>query len=187
MRRVLLFLLSLTLFVGVASGCSKSSSTSAASAAGGSAASGSAAPGAASASGSITCPTSASGFAKTKFIAHAGLGFGAFHRYIYKPLRAGTFKSGAHGRIRAFLKAGAAALFVKREVRLAYEAAQKSPTLCKAVAAPLQKVGNTIQDAVSKLKSGDLSGVNAVQSAVSLVEAKSAGQGTSVKEQDTSI
>src|SRR4030088_2328381 len=50
-------------------------------------------------------------FAKTKVVLHMGLAFGAFHRYIYKPLRAGAFKSGAAGRVKALLKAGAAALF----------------------------------------------------------------------------
>ena len=29
-------------------------------------------------------------FANTKFVLHMGLAFGAFHRYIYKPLRYGT-------------------------------------------------------------------------------------------------
>ena len=30
-------------------------------------------------------------FAKTKFVLHAGLAFGAVHRYIYKPYRSGGF------------------------------------------------------------------------------------------------
>ena len=185
MRRLLLVLLSLVLALGVSS-CSKSSSTTAQSA-GAATSTGATASGTGSAAAAGACPSSASGFAKTKFLAHAGLAFGAFHRYIYKPMRAGTFKSGASGRIRAFLKAAAAALFVKREVRLAYEAAQKSPALCKTVVAPMKKVEALVQGAVSKLKGGDLSGVNAVQSAVSLVESKSGTQGDSIKEQDTSI
>jgi hypothetical protein len=45
---------------------------------------------------------------KTKFVLHAGLAFGAFHRYLYKPFKAGTFKAHAHGRIRA---AGAPRVF----------------------------------------------------------------------------
>ena len=61
------------------------------------------------------CPTSnMTSFAKTKFVLHSGLAFGAFHRYIYKPYQAGTFKSGAHGRILILVKAGTAALFIKR-------------------------------------------------------------------------
>jgi hypothetical protein len=37
-------------------------------------------------------------FAKTKCLLHAGLAFGAIHRYIYKPLRAGALRSGARTR-----------------------------------------------------------------------------------------
>jgi hypothetical protein len=29
-------------------------------------------------------------FDKTKFVLHAGLGFGAFHHFIYAPYKAGT-------------------------------------------------------------------------------------------------
>ena len=95
-------------------------------------------------------PTSNStSFAKTKFLLHAGLAFGAFHRYLYKPLQAGTYKSGADGRIKAFLKAGLAALYIKREVRLAYSDVTANPTLCKAIAAPLRSVGDKISAAVT--------------------------------------
>jgi len=34
--------------------------------------------------------------AKTKFVLHAGLAFGAFHRYIYEPFRSGAFTSPLH-------------------------------------------------------------------------------------------
>src|SRR6266851_1092836 len=51
-------------------------------------------------------------FAKTKFAIHAGLAFGAFHRYIYLPLRAGVLRSGASGRVKTLLKAATAAVFI---------------------------------------------------------------------------
>jgi hypothetical protein len=50
-------------------------------------------------------------FAKTKFVLHAGLAFGAIHRYIYKPLRAGALHNGAPGRVKVLLKGAAAAIF----------------------------------------------------------------------------
>jgi len=56
-------------------------------------------------------------FAKTKFILHGALAYGAFHRYIYKPFRAGKFKKGASGQKVALAKAGAATLFVVRELK----------------------------------------------------------------------
>lgn len=62
-------------------------------------------------------------FAKVKFVLHSALAYGAFHRYVYKPLRAGAFKSGANGRTKALAKAAAAGLFAANELRLARRAA----------------------------------------------------------------
>ncbi|MBO0691872.1 MAG: hypothetical protein J2P58_03150, partial [Acidimicrobiaceae bacterium] len=62
-----------------------------------------------------TCPThNTTSFAKTKFVLHSALAFGAFHRYIYKPFRSGSFSSSNHftKRLLAFGKATAAGLFV---------------------------------------------------------------------------
>jgi hypothetical protein len=132
-----------------------------------------------------SCPTSnTKSFAKTKFVLHAGLAFGAFHRYLYKPYQAGTFNKGAKGRITAFVKGGLAALFVKREVRLASEDVKASPALCKAIAAPLAKIGNTAQAAFDKLKSGDTSGLTDMNSAVSSVESASSRNGAAITEND---
>ena len=113
---------------------------------------------------------------------HSGLAFGAFHRYVYKPYRAGTFSSGAHGRIKAFVKAGLAALFIKREVRLAYEDAKANPTLCKVIAAPLQAVGDKISAAVTAAKGGDASGITGVEQSVQDVESKAKSNGTQIVE-----
>lgn len=72
-------------------------------------------------------------FAKTRFVLHAGIAFGAFHRYIYKPYRAGSFKPGAPDRTKALAKAGATALLVAYEIKQARDAAKDDPTLCKYV------------------------------------------------------
>ena len=58
-------------------------------------------------------------FAKTKFLLHSGIAVGAFQRYIFKPYRAGAFKKGAPGRRKALLKAGATAVLVGHELKLA--------------------------------------------------------------------
>ncbi len=175
MKRLLVLVVSLTLMGFLAGGC-KSSSTSAA----GSGTSASASAGTSAAA--TSCPTEASGFAKTKFVSHVALGFGAFHRYIYKPYQAGTFRSGAHGRLAAFVKAGLAALFIKREIRLAGVAAQNSPALCKLILSPLRTVSETIQNAVSKLKGGDASGIAAVQNGISQVKSNASSQGVNITE-----
>lgn len=134
-------------------------------------------------SADATCPTSnTTAFAKTKFVTHAGLGFGAFHRYLYKPFRAGAFAAGHKGRVLAFVKAGGSALFIKREIRLASEDVKANPALCKAIAAPLAGLGNTVTGALDKLKSGDASGMTAAQTAVGAIEAKASGAGNPITE-----
>ncbi|MCD2195738.1 hypothetical protein LQ327_20410 [Actinomycetospora endophytica] len=132
-----------------------------------------------------TCPaTATTSFAKSKFLLHAGLAFGAFHRYLWKPYQAGTFGKGASGRVGAFIKGGLAALFVKREVRLASEDVKADPTLCKAIAAPLASIGNDVQGAVDKLKGGDASGLSGVDSTITSAENSASRNGAPVVEND---
>ncbi len=132
-----------------------------------------------------SCPaTNAVAFAKTKFVLHTGLAFGAFHRYLYKAYQGGSFKKGASGRITAFIKGGLAALFIKREIRLASEDVKANPTLCKAIAAPLGKIGDTVQGAFDKLKGGDASGIDQANSAISTVERTSSKDGVAITEND---
>ncbi len=68
-------------------------------------------------------------FAKTKFVLHGALAYGAFHRYIYKPYRAGAFRQGAEGRRTAMIKAGAAGLFVATQLRAMRQDALSDDTL----------------------------------------------------------
>lgn len=132
-----------------------------------------------------SCPTTnTTSFAKTKFVAHTGLAFGTFHRWLYKPMQAGTFKKGAKGRITAFVKGGLAALFIKREVRLALADAKANPTLCKTISAPLGKLGDTVQSAFDKLKGGDDSGITGLNSLIGQTENTSKGQGVEITENE---
>lgn len=101
---------------------------------------------------------------KTKFVLHAGLAFGAFHRYVYKPFKAGTFEKGAKGRIRASLKAGLAGAFIYHELKLALNAAQADPKLSK-LAAPITALQNRMKKTAAGVKSGqttpqDIEGAN---------------------------
>lgn len=135
-----------------------------------------------------TCPTSnTTNFAKTKFALHAGLAFGAFHRYIYKPFRAGGFQKGANGRIKAFLKAGAAGLFAKREVRLAIEDVKANPTLCKAIAAPLSKLSDSFGSIASRIKGGDTSGISDANGLIGTVTGAASKQGTTITDQNANF
>ena len=182
-RKILVpVMISLALLAG---GCKNSSSSSAASPAPqtSSAATAAAAPtpSAVTANG---CPTSnTTSFAKTKFVLHTGLAFGAFHRYLYKPFRAGSFTNGTKlQRAFAFGKAGAAALFIKREVRLAIIDVQANPTLCSTLAAPLSTLGDNISGVVTKLKGGDTTGIEDAQKGVAAIEGAASKGGAAITE-----
>jgi hypothetical protein len=122
-------------------------------------------------------------FAKTKFVLHMGLAFGAFHRYIYKPAQAGTFKSGANGRIRAFAKAGAAGLFIVHELKEAHKDALSDDKL-RPLADKVDNLDATLGGLGAQLKRGAFnpSGVAAGASAVSALSSASGGLGASIKE-----
>ncbi len=155
-------------------------STSSGSGAAGAGSSSSSASGSTDANG---CPTSnTTTFAKSKFVLHTGLAFGTFHRYIYKPFKAGQFSSGASGRVATFAKGGATALFAKREIRLASQDVKANPTLCRVLAAPLSKLAATFDGLGTKLKHGDTSGVSDANSQIAGISAASAKGGAPITE-----
>jgi hypothetical protein len=122
-------------------------------------------------------------FAKTKFVLHVGLAFGAFHRYIYKPFRAGAFSSGAHGRIKALLKGGAAAVFAVHELRTAHEDALSDDHL-RPLAERTERLLKSLTMLGSSLKGGSLntSAILGTASAVTSLGAASSGLGAAIKE-----
>lgn len=131
-----------------------------------------------------TCPASnTKHFAKTKFLLHAGLAFGAFHRYLYKPLKAGSFSKGAHGRIFTFIKAGAAAVYIEHEIRLTSGDVQANPTLCKVIASPLRSLSTDISGAVGQLHSGNTAGVLGAQSSLGSITSLAKNHGSSIVDQ----
>jgi hypothetical protein len=93
-------------------------------------------------------------FAKTKFLLHAGLAFGAFHRYIYKPFRSGGFTPVSRHKL-AIVKAGAAGLFAYHEVKIALVDARSSATLSKLVS-PLSALQGRLSSLGAQLHSGHL-------------------------------
>ncbi|MER5305154.1 hypothetical protein [Streptomyces lasiicapitis] len=93
-------------------------------------------------------------FAKTRFVANAGLAAGATYQWIVKPYRDGRFKSGADGRRFALVKAGLAGAFTYNRLKAALRNAKGDPTLAKAVA-PLAAGVEALKDLPSKLRKGD--------------------------------
>ncbi len=169
----------------LAGGCKSSGGSSAASSAGPQASSvATQVTGTSPAASGNGCPTSnTTSFAKTKFVLHTGLAFGAFHRYLYKPFRAGTFTSGTKiHRALVFGKAGGAALFIKREVRLAIVDVQANPTLCNTLVAPLMALGDGISGVVTKLKGGDTTAIADAEKGVTAIESAASSGGVTIVE-----
>ncbi|GAA3093924.1 hypothetical protein JOF29_003973 [Kribbella aluminosa] len=130
-----------------------------------------------------TCPASnTKSFAKTKFVAHVGLAAGSFHRWIWKPYKAGTFSKGAHGRLKATIKAGLTAAFIAHEVKVASDDVSASPALCKVLKKPLVALGNQLSDLKSKITGGDLSSLDGVNTAIAGVTTLSDKNGAQITE-----
>ncbi|HET9101911.1 MAG TPA: hypothetical protein VFN55_01050 [Solirubrobacteraceae bacterium] len=121
-------------------------------------------------------------FAKTKFLLHAGLAFGAFHRYVYKPFRAGVFSHPFLHKL-SLVKAGLAALFIRHELRLAAADVRASPTLRK-LFSPLTAVANKIGSLRHDITSGSVGAgaLNGVQSQLSSVGSAAAGHGQAIRD-----
>lgn len=136
----------------------------------------------ASSGGGSSPPPAHIHFAKTKFVFHAGLAFGAFHRYLYKPLRAGAFSSPLSHKV-ALVKAALATAFIVHELKIAFADAQSSPTLSKLVS-PITAVKDKLASMVAGFKSGhyDPAQINSAQSGVKSIGAQSAGAGAPVKD-----
>jgi hypothetical protein len=110
----------------------------------------------ASSGGAAASTTSSTHFAKTKFVLHAGLAFGAFHRYIYKPLKNGGFSGGLLHHKLATIKAALAAAFAYHEIKLALADARASKLLSH-VLSPLLRLQTGLSGLVTALRHGDVS------------------------------
>jgi hypothetical protein len=136
--------------------------------------------GAAPAAGSSTSTTH---FAKTKFVLHAALAFGAFHRWIYKPAKAGDLGHPfRHPLVAA--KAALAAAFTYHELKLALADAQADPTLSKLVA-PITALQNKIHGLAGSVKSGGASSDDAssLDGSVASIKRQAASAGQPITEQ----
>ncbi|MFE2148287.1 hypothetical protein ACFXA3_42400 [Streptomyces sp. NPDC059456] len=93
-------------------------------------------------------------FAKTRFVANAGLAAGATYQWIIKPYRAGKFKKGAKGRTFALIKAGLAGAFAYNRLKAAADNAKGDPLLSKAMV-PLTAGIASLKGLGAKLRKGD--------------------------------
>jgi hypothetical protein len=132
----------------------------------------------------ITATHAASVLAVPKFVFHAGLAFGAFHHFIYLPFKAGKFTSGSFlSKLKNYVEAGAAALFIYHETKLALQDAQQNKVL-KLVVAPLTAVVSLFNTLVSKVKGHNLDAatITSAEGAVTTIENQAKRSGSSVSE-----
>jgi hypothetical protein len=127
--------------------------------------------------------TSTTHLAKTKFVLHAGLAFGAFHRWIYKPAKAGDLSHPLEHKLTT-VKAALAAAFAYHELKLALADAQADPTLSKLVA-PITDLQNKLHGLAGSVKSGGASpsDVSGLDSTISSIKSQSAAAGQPINEQ----
>jgi hypothetical protein len=132
---------------------------------------------------SSSSATSTTKFAKTKFVLHAGLAFGAFHRWIYKPARAGELTHPLSHKI-AVAKAALAAAFVYHELGLALKDAQADPTLSKLVS-PITSLQNKLHGLAGGVKSGSVGAADAqgLDNTVSSIKDQASSAGQAISEQ----
>ncbi|MEU6241112.1 MULTISPECIES: hypothetical protein [unclassified Streptomyces] len=121
-------------------------------------------------------------FAKTRFVANAGLAAGATYQWIVKPWKAGTFKKGADGRKVALVKAGLAGAFAYNRLKAAQKNAQGDPLLAKALA-PLTAGINALKDLPAKLRNGDTNAASSFDQIISQVKDAGQSAGAPVKDQ----
>ncbi|MFJ8000862.1 hypothetical protein ACIQ7D_27675 [Streptomyces sp. NPDC096310] len=127
-------------------------------------------------------------FAKTRFVANAGLAAGATYQWIIKPYKAGKFKKGAKGRKFALVKAALAGAFTYNRLKAATKNAKGDPLLSKAVA-PLTAGIASLKGMATKLRKGDASGTDISSFEKSITGIKSAGEsaGAPVKDKVPSL
>ncbi|MFD4140385.1 hypothetical protein [Streptomyces sp. NPDC058572] len=135
----------------------------------------------AGASASPTASAEAQKFAKTRFVANAGLAAGATYQWIVKPYREGKFKKGAEGRTFALVKAGLAGTFAYNRLKAATANAKADPLLSKAVA-PLTAGIESLKELGTKLRSGQAGAadVGAFESVINSVKEAGESAGATV-------
>lgn len=136
-----------------------------------------------SASPSGTSSAEAQKFAKTRFVANAGLAAGATYQWIVKPYRAGKFKKGVDGRTFALVKAGLAGGFTYNRLKAAVTNAKGDPLLSKAVA-PLTAGIESLKGLGGKLRKGEAGegDIGAFESVINSIKSAGSSAGADVKD-----
>jgi len=103
---------------------------------------------------------------KTRFLAHAGVGFYAFHHFVWARYKNGGFSASDPHRKSNIVKAALALLFAYHEFKVAYRIANNSNSkTLHALVAPLNRLGGAVNTVYTRLKGGqysdaDIEGLN---------------------------
>jgi hypothetical protein len=152
MRRVLSLVVMLVILFGGVTACGSSSKSTQAATSTTQAASASATQSASPSS--ATCASAGTRkIPKTRLLADLGLTYGLFHRYLYKPYKAGSFHKGANGRTAAIIKAALASAAIIKLLSNAVENAAADPTLCKYVP-NIDSIKSSLSSLTGKIKDG---------------------------------
>lgn len=136
-----------------------------------------------SSSPSVATTTGTTHLAKTKFVFHAALAFGAFHHYVYGPARAGELTHPLSHKL-AVVKAGLAALFAYHELKLAAQDVKSSALLSK-LFAPITIVAAKVRALETSIKRGHASSSNVegVNSGLASIKSTAASNGQGFSDQ----
>ncbi|MDP9017888.1 MAG: hypothetical protein M3N19_06185 [Candidatus Eremiobacteraeota bacterium] len=122
---------------------------------------------------------------KTRFVAHLGVAYFAFHHWVWNPYKEGKFTNGADHRTSSIVKGGVALLFAYHEVKVAERIAQKShdPLLQKLDGA-LGGLTGSFASVGSKLKSGhfDPKDIEALNGSTNSISSAAAAGGVNIKD-----
>jgi hypothetical protein len=127
--------------------------------------------------------TSTTHFAKTKFVLHAGLAFGAFHHFIYNPFKAGDLKHPLSHKL-TVAKGALAATFVYHELKLTATDVKASPTLSR-LFAPITLVAAKVKALANPIKSGQdpSSAISGANSSLASIKSTAASNGQNITDQ----
>ncbi len=171
--RLVLLLLSLVMLVAGTAACGKSKSTTASPGSSASAGSGTTAstpsPGA-SASDASCSAVGTRHIPKTRVLGDLAISAGAFHRYIYKPIKSGAFSSESKPRKVVTLAKGAvSAAAIYHFMGNAVDNARSDPTLCKYVPT-MDQTRAKLNTLSTSLRTGDTSQIPSTEDGFSQLQ-----------------
>lgn len=127
---------------------------------------------------------------KTRFLAHLGVAYFAFHHWVLKPYEAGDFAQGAPHRTKDLVKGGLALLFAVHEIHVSEKIAQhsKDPLLQK-LDAGLGSLTGSFESLGRRMKSGtaDPQGITQLQGQTTQLNSAATAAGAPIKDVPAAI